>query len=73
MNNVGDKVFAKHDIIQGADSDNGTPAFLLAKKGEELTIMIIDEIKTIWPILVMNTIDETFWVSEVEITHDKNQ
>jgi len=70
MNNVvGDKVYAKHDIIQG--SIDGFPSFLLAKKGEELTIIVIDEIKTIWSILVMNTLNEAFWVSEVEITHDK--
>lgn len=70
--NIGDKVFAKEEIIQEADSDSGHPAFLLAKKNEELLVIGIDEIKSLWPILVTNTLNEVFWTSESEIKHGKD-
>ena len=69
---IGDKVFAKQEIIQEADSECGHPSFLLARENEELLVIGIDEIKSLWPILVSNTLNEVFWISELEIKYDKD-
>lgn len=68
--NIGDKVFANKEIIQ--EAMDGYPAFLLAKKNEELLVIGIDEVKSLWPILVSNPLNETFRVSELEIKYDKD-
>ena len=65
----GDKVYAKEEIIMSADSDAGHPAFVLARKDEELIVVEIKQIPEIseWPYRVVNTLNETFWTNESEV------
>jgi hypothetical protein len=65
----GDTVYAKEEIIMPADSDAGHPAFVLARKDEELIVVEIKQMPEIseWPYRVLNTLNETFWTNKSEV------
>ena len=69
----GDKVKAIKDILQEGDGD--CPIFLLAREGEELTVIATDlpSNPPRWPIMVKNKLDEQFFTCEQEIYKEEEK